>query len=207
MEENTYLSSLTDSNHASDFSIGSVELYGGTPVTNDSYDILELQSQWIETEICVIEQMKGMFIQKIEELTNYHLNLLGLDQSLSRLFLLSVYNFDETLAKSYHQALWANSIFDPLQQLAQPEIKGVFFSTTLELLNGLSQMAVDETNLKSLLETNRKLNFSPCSIDEMRVYYKKMHKERREKHLRAKTGNVDNGAIPTIIEFEVEDFP
>ena len=56
------LSSFSDS-HLSDFSIGNIELYGGTPVTNESFEILELQTQWIEEELGIIEQMKKGFFR------------------------------------------------------------------------------------------------------------------------------------------------
>jgi hypothetical protein len=197
------LSSFSDS-HLSDFSIGNIELYGGTPVTNESFEILELQTRWIEEELGIIEQMKNRFLQNIIEVTNYHLTLLNLDQSLSRLFLNSIY-FDEiAAAMPYLKLLWD-------QQQSSHHNSGIqqeFFNATFALLNALSQIKCDELNLRLLRETNREMNFSPCSVEEMHAYYKRLHKERRENHLKAsafssKAGNKKGGAVPKFIEFQI----
>jgi hypothetical protein len=198
-------SSLSAS-HLSDFSIASIELYGGTPVTNESFEILELQDKWIEVDLRVIEQTKTMFIQKITDLTTYHLILLNLDQSLSRLFLTSIH-FDEMQTMSYlrllrnqQQTHYGNSETTCTQE---------FFNTMATLLNSHFQIKCDELNLKSLLETKRKMKFSPCSVEEMHAYHKKIRKERRENDLKAsavlskRKGKKDD-KIPKFIEFQVD---
>lgn len=194
------VSSLSDS-HMSDFSLGSIELLGGTPVTNESFEILELQSKWIGVELGVIEQMKVMFAQKTAEIINYHTNLLNLDVPLSSMFLNAVYQFDETEAMSYLRLLWSRQELQP-----HTVIVDEFFNAMTSLLQALSQIKYDEYNLRSLLETNRQMKFSPCSFDEMHAYYKKIHKQRREnyqKDLLVKKGNKNQG-VPKTIQFQTD---
>jgi len=177
---------------------------GCTPVTTESYDILERQLHWIETELSVIDKMSIMFVNRmLKLLVHYKTLLLELDESLTAALENAILQYNETVAMSHLAALYRHQIAKCGESHAQRE---EFFTMTSVMLNALSQIKTDGANLRNLLLQNREMNFLPYSVQEMHDYYNRRQKKRRriERQARGlstgKKSKKKNDAIPEFVE-------
>lgn len=172
-------------------------MYGGTPVTNNSFDILERHCQFLEVEIGVIDALRQRFVEKVVALTVEFLPLLHLDMNLLSVFLHSVQCGDERMASSHFEFLRSRC---PAHSFAREDMVKYFQAMYL-MLTTLIQIKDDRQNMQELLQKNNEMQFAPCTKEEMRAYYKKRRRlVRRSKDLSCKAEN----EIPTIIEFSSE---